>query len=308
MEKLLQKKWFAAVGAILCTLLWGSAFPVIKVSYAACNITTTAGQLMFAGERFLLAGIMVFLLAWGTRRRMPAVPRGKIGWVALYGLVQTGLLYIFNYIGLAHTTGTKSAILTAASAFFAVVFAPLFFKEDRVTAIKLIGAVIGFSGIVIVNLSAIGGGFSFIGEGFILLATVMNTAGSFIGKKISGGRVFETTAYQLMIGGAVLLIAGLCTGGSFILSAQAILPVLWLAFVSAAAFSLWTALLVRHPAGSILVYNLLIPIFGAGWSFLLLSEREILDPMYLISLVMISIGIFLVNYTKISTKSLTSKM
>ena len=173
---------------------------------------------------------------------------------------------------------------------------------------KLAGAVIGFSGIVIVNLAAVGGGFSFFGEGFILLATVMNTVGSFIGKRISGGRVFEMTAYQLMIGGGVLLIAGLFMGGGFILSAEAILPIVYLAFVSAAAFSLWTALLVRHDAGSVLVYNLLIPIFGAGWSYLLLGEREILDPMVLVSLLMISLGIFLVNYTKKSPKSLTSKM
>jgi drug/metabolite transporter (DMT)-like permease len=308
MDTILQKKWFVPIGAVLCTLLWGSAFPVIKISYAACGITTTAGQLMLAGERFFLAGVMVFVIAAIRKRRLPTVPRDKLGWAALYGLVQTGLLYIFNYIGLAHTTGTKSAILTAASAFFAVIFAPLFFKSERVTAMKLIGAVVGFSGIVIVNLGALGGGFSFFGEGFILLATVMNTVGSFIGKRISGGRVFEMTAAQLMIGGAVLLAVGLCMGGGFILSREAILPVIYLAFVSAAAFSLWTALLVYHEAGGILVYNLLIPIFGAGWSYLLLGERDILNPMVLISLVLICVGIFLVNYTKKSTKSLTSKM
>ena len=43
---------------------------------------------------------------------------------------------------------------------------------------------------------------------------------------------------------------------------------------------------------------MLIPIFGAGWSYLILGETNILDPMYILSVVLISIGIFSVNYHK----------
>lgn len=298
MDNLLQKRWFAAVGMVLCTLLWGSANPVIKYSYATLGISDTSDKLMFAGMRFMIAGAMVFAFAWARTRRVPAIPRRLIGGAVLYGVLQTGLMYAFNYIGVSNTTATKTCILTAASAFLAVLFAPLFFRGERITALKLIGAVVGFAGIVIVNLGGLGGGFALIGEGFVLTATVLSTAGSFVGKRISRGRVFEMTAYQLMIGAALILVIGLCMGGGVVITPAGLLLTLYLAFVTAFTFTLWTALLVHHEAGSILVYNLLIPVFGALFSLIILGERQILDPMYLVSIALIAGGIFMVNYTK----------
>ena len=298
MEKLLSKRWFAGAGAVLCTLLWGTAYPVIKYSYTTLGIDSVADKLMFAGMRFLIAGAMVFAAAWIRARRVPSVPKKLIGGTALYGVLQTGLMYILNYIGVANTSATKTSILTAASAFLAVVFAPLFFKSEKLTALKLIGVIVGFSGIVAVNLGDLSGGFALTGEGLVILATVLNTAGSFVGKRISKGRVFEMTAYQLMIGAALILIVGLVMGGGLVLTAEGLLLTLYLAFVSAAAFTLWTALLVRHDAGRILVFNLLIPVFGAMWSLIILGERQILDPMYILSVALIGCGIFMVNYTK----------
>ena len=298
MERLLKKKWFAVVGAVLCMMLWGSANPVIKYSYTALGIDGTADKLMFAGIRFLLAGLMVFILAWIRGRRVPTVPRKLCGWVVLYGALQTGMMYILNYIGVANTTATKTCIITAASAFFAVVFAPLFFKDERLTALKVIGVVIGFIGIVIVNSDGFSGGLSFSGEGFVFIAALLSTAGSFVGKRISNGRVYEMTAYQLIIGAVIILAVGLLMGGTVSFSLPWLWLTLYLAVVSAFSFTLWTALLVYHEAGSILVFNLLIPVFGALFSLLLLGERQILDPMYILSVALISVGILLVNYNK----------
>ena len=122
MQKILQKKWVAMECAVLCTVLWGSAYPVIKYGYAVMQTETTADKLMFAGVRFFLAGLMVFVFAWIKNRRVPTVPKNRVGGVLLYGALQTGLMYIFNYIGVANTTATKTSIITAASAFFAVIF------------------------------------------------------------------------------------------------------------------------------------------------------------------------------------------
>lgn len=304
MTDLIKKQWFAALGAILCTALWGSAYPVIKYSYDELNIETVADKLTFAGVRFLLAGVMVFAVAWIMRKKLPTIPKNLIGGAILYGAVQTGLMYILNYIGVANTSATKTSILTAASAFFAVLFAPLFFRDERLTLWKLVGVLCGFAGIIVVNTAGLDGGITFMGEGLVLIATVLNTAGGFIGKRIAGGRVFEMTAFQLLFGAALILLVALPMGGSFVFSAKSLLLTLYLAFVSAAAFSLWTALLTCHPAGKILVYNLLIPVFGTLWSYLLLGETQIFDPMYPISIVLITIGILLVNYNKKFSKPL----
>ena len=280
--------------AVLCTVLWGSAYPVIKYGYERLGILSVPDQLAFAGVHFAAAGMMVFAAAWIRRGRAPFVPRDKIGGVALYGVLQTGLMYLCNYIGVANTTATKTSVLTAASAFFAVVFAPLFFKEERLTVVRLAGVIIGLLGVAAVNTGGLGG-FSLQGEGMVLLSALLNTAGSFAGKRVSKGMVLESTAWQLMIGAALLLLVALPLGGSMAISVQGVLVVLYLAFVSAAAFVLWAALLVRHDAGRILVFNMLIPVTGAAWSYIILGERQILQPMYVLSVILISAGILLVN-------------
>ena len=285
------------LGAVICTVLWGSAYPVIKYTYTVVEMPAVADKLLFAGVRFFLAGLMVFCCTWIKNRRLPTVPKERIGGVALYGVLQTGLMYILNYIGVANTTATKTSIITAASAFFAVLFAPLFFRGEKLTALKIIGVVIGMTGIVLVNNSALDG-FTFMGEGMVFLSMVLNTAGSFVGKRVSKGIVYQSSAYQLMIGGALILAAAIPLGGSFTLSWTSVLLILYLAFVSAAAFTLWTALLVYHEAGRILVFNMLIPVTGALWSFLILGEQQILEPLYLLSVFLTAAGIILVNYQR----------
>ena len=295
-ESVLQKKWVAMACAVLCTLLWGTAYPTIKYGYTAMALTDTADKLMFAGVRFFLAGLMVFAFTWVKQKRVPRLSRDKVGGVALYGVLQTGLMYIFNYIGVANTTATKTSVITAASAFFAVLLAPLFFRE-RLTVLKLIGIPIGVCGIMLVNTEGLGG-FSLTGEGLVLLSAVLNTAGSFVGKRVSKGIVMESSTYQLMIGGGLILLTAFVMGGRMPLSGTAVWLTLYLAFVSAAAFTLWTALLVRYEAGQILVFNALIPITGAIWSFIILGERQLFEPLFLVSIILTAIGIILMNYQK----------
>ena len=65
-QKLFSKKWIVFATAVLCTLLWGSAFPGIKTGYCMFRIASqdTADQLMFAGARFLIAGILTLLISF----------------------------------------------------------------------------------------------------------------------------------------------------------------------------------------------------------------------------------------------------
>ena len=106
------------------------------------------------------------------------------------------------------------------------------------------------------------------------------------------------TAYQLLFGGAVLIAAGVIMGGNVpFTDAAGVLLLLYLALVSAVAFALWTALLGLHSVGRICIFNLLIPIFGTIWSGILLGE-QIFKWENLAALVLVTIGIFLVNFSK----------
>lgn len=288
----------AAALAIFCTLLWGTAFPFIKVGYAQFGIegNDIGSKLLFAGARFTLAGIMVLFIFLVKNKHLPKIEKNGIMPVMLLGSVQTFGQYIFTYIGIGFTSGANTSVITACATFFTVLFAPLFFKSDKLNICKIIGCVLGFCGVLCVNS---GGGVTvdtLFGDFMILMSTLSAAAGNFISNGIVRDREpISVTGFQLLFGGILLLIAGFVTGGKLDFSSiKALLVLLWLAFVSAAAFAIWTALLKHHPASRICVFNLLVPVFGTLLSGIMLGE-SVFGIETIVSVVLICAGIFISN-------------
>lgn len=288
----------AVVLAVFCTLLWGTAFPFIKLGYAQLGIAESdiGSKLLFAGARFTIAGVAVLIASAIKSKRFETLKKKDLLPVVILGLIQTFGQYIFTYIGIGFTSSTNTSLITACSSFFAVLFAPLFFKQDKLGAAKIAGCAAGFCGVLVVNT---GGGVSLdtlLGDSLILLSTISSTAGNFVSKGIVKGRnPLTVTGYQLTIGGVLLAVFGIAFGGK--LDFQSIYPLLillWLAFVSAAAFAVWTALLKYHDASKICVFNLLVPVFGTLLSGVMLGE-DVFGKQTFISLALICTGIFLVN-------------
>ena len=72
------------------------------------------------------------------------------------------------YFGLSHSEGSRAAILNSLSVFSVVIFACIFFKSDRMTVKKIIGCMVGFAGILSLNLGgAESGKFTWLGDGMI---------------------------------------------------------------------------------------------------------------------------------------------
>lgn len=298
MSKLLQNRFFACLAAIFCTLLWGTAFPFIKLGYQAFEVAEgdAGSMLLFAGLRFSLAGLMVLCVLCVSEKRFVKPEKTDAAPVLLLGAVQTTAQYLFTYVGISFTTGANTSIITACASFITVLAAPLFFKSDRLSALKILGCVFGFGGVLLING---GGGFSFdtlFGDVMIFFSTVFAAGGNLIAKRVTQKRnPVKLTAYQLLFGGSVLILTGLICGGRLNpANLQGVFILLWLALVSAAAFSVWTALLKVHPASRISVFNLLVPVFGTVLSGLLLGEN-VFRLETVLSLLLISCGIVLVN-------------
>ena len=62
MKKFFSNKFICAFTAVLCTMLWGTAYPLIKLGYGDMNIVSDPDKLLFAGLRFFISGIMVFIV------------------------------------------------------------------------------------------------------------------------------------------------------------------------------------------------------------------------------------------------------
>lgn len=295
MKKIFSNKYICAITAVFCTLLWGTAYPLIKLGYADMNIQAVPDKLLFAGLRFLVAGIMVFIVCAFAKKNVFDIEKERIPRILVFSLLLTVFQYVFNYIGVGNASATKTSVLSSCSAFLGVLLAPLFFSSEKLNFKKILGCLVGASGVIIVNLGFFDGSFSFLGEGFILLATICSSTGSLYGKIASKGKIFEVTAWQLFVGGIILCAVALAFSASIVFSVRGVFILLFLAFVSACAFSLWTALLVYNDAGNIMIYNLLIPVFGTVWSYIILGEKEIFNPLYIVSLTLICVGIMLVN-------------
>ena len=133
--------------AVLCTLLWGTAFPFIKLGYRALAVAEgdVGASLLFAGLRFSLAGLMVLCFLCAQKRRFVPLRRDCLAPVLLLGGFQTLGQYLFTYIGIGFTTGANTSIITACASFLTVLAAPLFFRSDRLTPWKIAGCVLGFA-------------------------------------------------------------------------------------------------------------------------------------------------------------------
>ncbi|MGI4843123.1 MAG: DMT family transporter [Janthinobacterium lividum] len=286
--------------ATLCCLLWGSSYPAIKTGYALLGITQQdiPSKLVYAGYRFLLAGIGVALAACLLQKKFPLPQRDGMRQVVVLGIAQTSLQYVFFYIGLAYTTGVRASILNASTTFFSVLLAHFLYKDDRLSARKAIGCSLGLAGVLAVNADAslLGGGISLQGEGFIVLAAFVLSAASIYGKRVSQRMDAMTmTAWQLAIGGLVLLVAGYAAGGSLgQLDLASSLLLLYLAALSAVAFTLWSLLLKHNPVGLVSMFAFLVPLFGATLSGIWLHE-DVLTWTNLAALVLVCGGVLLVT-------------
>lgn len=295
--------------AVVTTFLWGSAFPCIKIGYVLFRIEDADlySKILFAGYRFALAGFLVLLSALPVNKRLPLPQKNELKGILLLGLVQTTLQYAFFYIGLAGTTSVKSSILYSANTFIAVLLAHFFCQNERIDLRKGMGCLAGFAGVVVINFNGdqIGGGFSVMGEGMILLAATSFGAGALISKKTAQeGNVISMTGYQLLFGGFVLVLVGLAGKGHLSLQSVGGLWMLaYLALLSAVSFTIWTILLKYNEVGKITIYNFLIPIFGVILSAAFLRE-SILELRILIALLLVCAGILIINMSSGKIKNI----
>lgn len=299
--------WFLAM---ICCALWGSAFPMIKIGYRLVSVDTsdTASQILFAGCRFAMAGLLTVLIGSLLNRKLLLPNRQSFPMVLKLSLFQTIIQYLFFYIGVAHTAGVKGSIIGASNVFFAILISSLIFKQETLNGRKLFGCVVGFAGVVLINLN--GGGIdmsmSVSGEGFLVLSAVSYAVSSSMIKSFSQQENPVTlSGWQFFVGGLVMILCGWCMGGRLVLdSLPAFGVLLYLAFLSAVAYSLWGILLKYNPVSKVAMFGFMNPMFGVLFSAWLLGESsEAFGIRGITALFLVCAGICIVNRPTPDTKA-----
>lgn len=304
-QSILTRTWVVAALACVCCILWGSAIPTIKTGYRLLQVNSadTSSQIVFAGVRFTLAGLLVLLFA-SLKEKKAMIPDRQILTCAVpVCLAQTFVQYFFFYIGVAHTSGVKGGIITGLGNFIAILFSCLLFRKEKLTGPKLVGCMLGFVGVVIINLmgNSLDMGFTLTGEGFVLISQLsygMSTVLiSIYSKKVSPVVLSGT---QFTMGGILLFLTGILMGGHLEhITFVSGLLILYLALVSAVAYTLWSVLLTHNPVSKVAIFGFVNPLCSVMLSALVLGEvRQAFNLGSLIALVLVCVGIYVVNCQK----------
>ena len=308
-RSILENPKMVLPSAMLCCLLWGSAFPLVKIGFSWLNISSEdiPTEILYAGLRFTLAGVIAIIITSlisgkFLRPTMKSLPK-----VFSLSMFQTILQYLFFYIGLSNTSGVKASVIEAMNVFVALIVSCLIFRMEKFTAAKIIGSIIGFAGVVIINVSKgdLAGGLTLKGEGFILISTVAYAFSSVLMKHWSNEEnPMMMSAWQFLLGGIVMSILGFALGGRISgFDLKSVLLLIYLASLSAIAYSLWASLLKYYPVSRIAVYGFMNPVFGFILSAFLLEESEAFGLKSIAALVLVCLGIYIVNYTKNTNKA-----
>lgn len=287
--------------AALCCLLWGSAFPVIKIGYRLFDIQSsdTADIILFAGIRFLLAGILTIII-FSFIERKPLLPsKEAVAPVCVLSLFQTIIQYVFFYLGLAYTTGERASIIQGSNVFVALMITCFVFKLEKFRLNKLIGCILGFAGVILVSLDVFSQSLnpSFIGEIMVFVCTVSYSFSSVFMKKYSERfNPAMLSGWQFILGGALMIGISLCMGASPVtVTIKGIILLIFLALVSAVAYSLWSILLKSNPVSRVAVCGSMTPVFGFILSSIFAGEGEKVGLLGVLALIFVAFGIIIVN-------------
>lgn len=303
-NKVFTSPLIIVLGAMLCCALWGSATPFIKMGYkvmfegAKPDVPST---ILFAGIRFAAAGFITIAIYSIARKKLLYPKKENYGKVAIIAAFQTCIQYFFFYIGLANTSGAKGTIISGSSSFFAIFISSLIFKQEKLTVKKVVACIVGFAGIIAVNLNGLDFSMNFTGDAFVLFSAMSLAFSSVLIKIFSKSEdPVVISGYQFMAGGLVMIIVGLIAGGKidhFTLGGAAIL--VYLSFLSAVAYALWGMLLKFNPVSKVTIFSFMTPVFGVLLTKLMLPEESTVKLVnLLISLVLVCLGVFMLNYVK----------
>ena len=304
-QRTLTRTGIVALLACVCCILWGSAIPMIKTGYHLMQMDSadTASQIVFAGIRFTLAGLLVLAFTSIREKKVMFPDKEVLKYAIPVCLAQTVGQYFFFYIGVANTSGVKGGIITGLGNFIAILLSCLVFRNERMTVRKSAGCILGFAGVVVINImgNSLDMGFKLTGEGFILIAQlsygISTVLINIFSRKVSPVILSGT---QFTMGGIVLTLIGTGMGGHLgNVTIGGVAIIFYLAMVSAVAYTLWSVLLAWNDVSKVAIFGFVNPLCSVILSALILGEvRQAFNIGSLVALLLVCIGIYIVNHKK----------
>lgn len=286
--------------SLLVMALWGSLFPCVKLGYRAFGIDAVSipDILMFAALRFFLCGAGVCGYCYAKRKVSPPPSAGNVWSIIFVGVFAIVLHYACTYIGLSTTDSSKTAILKQTGALIYVCFSFLAIREERFSIFKIVGALVGFCGVMAINYT--GGGFEFsAGDILILGASFCTVVANILSRKSAGSCAPQwITGISQLFGGGVLLVWAASMGGKITtLTPEGATIFIYICVASVVSYTLWYRIQRTSLLSGLFIIKFAEPLFACFFGAMLLGE-DIWRIQYPAAFVLISLGIVVANYRR----------
>jgi len=263
-----------AYGALAAVcFLWGTTYLAIRVGLE------TLPPLLFAGMRFLTAGVLLFLFVRFVRRAR--LPKGR-EWLdqAVVGLMLLGIGNGMVVLAEQWVPSGAAALLVATSPFWVVGLERILPTGERASLRAIIGLVLGFVGLVLLVAPHLSGtslnGYYLLGAAAIQFGCLSWSGGSVYSKHHSTGiSPFMAAAIQMLIAGVALTVIGTVLGEwrTLHFSARSFSAFLYLiVFGSIVAFGSYTYAIQKLPLSIVSMYSYINPVIAVLLGWLILSE------------------------------------
>jgi drug/metabolite transporter (DMT)-like permease len=236
------------------------------------------------------------LLILGT-----AVPRDPATWrnFLIMGLINNAIPFSLIVWGQKEVASGLAAILNATTPFFTVLVADALTRDEKLSWMRLAGALTGLLGVAIMMgydiASQFGGSLAF--QLAVIGAALSYAFGSVFGRRFAGLPPLMTAAGQTTGSSLILLPLVLVIDRPWGLpmpGAEIWLAIAGLAFLcTSLAYVLYFTILKRSGATNIVLVTFLVPVSAILLGALLLDER--LGPQHAFGMLAIGLGLALID-------------
>jgi len=283
----------------ILALVWASAFFNIKIA------TYSFGPITIAFLRILFGSIPVIILCIFKKIKIEAFSKDWY-WFAAIGLINLVIPFFLIAYGVKSVQSNLAAILMASTPLSATLLAHIFIKNEKINLTKVIGVLIGFSGIVFLfSDNILINENNFMSALLILIGSTFYVIGGLLTIKISNKKNENVTA-SILIWATIFLIpitTYIEKPWNLDPSLESILSVIYLGiFATGFAWLLRFKILKNNGLVFQSQVAYLIPIFGIILGYVFLNE--LITSKVIIAVIAVIIGIYLVkksNTKKIST-------
>jgi drug/metabolite transporter (DMT)-like permease len=258
----------AAFSVVLC-ILFGANAVAIKVSLAGLGPFTTAGL------RFAMAAVVVYIWARSTGRPLAVKPGHghQILIVSLGFTLQLGLFYL----GLSKTDASRGTLLANLQPFFILFLAHRFIPGDSITPRKILGVLLGFSGVALVFMEETGlAKQPRLGDAIVLTAAFCWACNAVYVKRIIGHfNAFQLVLYPMLVAVPIFVSLGVWLDRPMIgvVTGPVVGAMLYQGLVTASfGFVAWNHLLGKYGAVALHSFIFIMPVSGVLLGGFLLGE------------------------------------